>query len=451
MENLNLNIKTKTFNENNTENDVINDDYYYKVEIRKRIRENILFCYKFLILFLVLIAFISNSFIVKSTNGIIIGIIISIISLFGLTGHILKKNLIENFEDNCGTIIYCHMIICRLFFSYLIYKKEIFIDIDSFPYTFIQYFNIICFLFIQNFKREIFLSFLDRITSLIFRYYLYNTLNADKILDSIICFIYFIILSFYIHKINFDSFLRISENLQYAMKELSIGMDKISENICMLKINKQMSNNKLIMKSFQISQSYLNELNIRNSFLNNNSYDDRIETMLSQFIYVDNKDKNGIVTEDNNQNSRNSNQLYTNKNLFEDIQEFINNDIIMNRDNNLEIKDTYKQKLYKYSKLNEKDEEVIIYYDVKFTIYKQDIYLCKTTKVNSNELILLLLFKNIEHEKYHLKEQQMTTFSNSLVSSLTHELNNPLNGLNGQIFVVNDELAEMENKTNSKL
>ena len=218
-------------------------------------------------------------------------------------------------------------------------------------------------------------------------------------------------------------------NIINVIKELSKGMDLMSENLCLLNVNYEKSEDNLNI--YQISNHFLTKFDKYKNI--KDGEDINTEELLKEFTFISHDTSNLKPSELENLTKI---AKVVNSSLYHDITKFYFSS--KNNISNNNSDKTYQTAVY-IAKTNDELNKYC-YFEVKYiTILNLNI---------SSKPILLLLFKDIEYEKFSIKSQQMNTFSNILVSSLTHELNNPLNGLNGLIFSIKNDIDKIKSYLN---
>lgn len=360
--------------------------------------------------------------------------------LFAYIMHfILKNNLIHNFENYIGALFISAGFLLKVWMDYELQavhnSKTSYFLISEFMFT-----KMFCIFLVRDFKTEVIIDITYKIFIIAHKKLMHSIFDYFETADFIVSTFYWILLSYYLKENNVKLFSMYTESMKNGFIELSKGLDKISENICMISIeeNEIMSNEEILdfkfesylkLTIYQISQKFLKDF-----FPNETNYHLlNIEDVLSNFIYITKDElEQGLGSLDNNPKH----------NLYSDILEFLK----INLDKSgSKLRTSIKNKGDVSYRTNificKTNQGTIRYFEVKYVLYNHKI-------LKNENLYILMLFNDIEHEKYHLKDQQLNIFGNILVSSLTHELNNPLNGLSGQIYIL--EKANKENVQNHK-
>lgn len=358
---------------------------------------------------------------------VMIGLILSLIIVRFLLFHSLFYA-----EYYSGLFIYICFLV--LILNFLKISREKNLAIEKYAGELTQYFNLISLTLIQNPKLEILLSVIYQLGKVYLKLKFGDVIDADIILDYSLTVAYFSILTYYINSVNVNLFLSFKINIKKAIKELSKGMDKLSENLCMLSVSSNNNGEDVNLNIYQISSQFLNYLN-QDSNLDKHFIDDaeiKAEEFLNNFIFIAN-DISNLKAKEVEKLTKIA--VSSNATLYYDILKFCSSKKIDSCSN---LKEVYHTGIYI---IKSPDLNKYRYFEVRYVKYINSSV--------SEKPFILLLFKDIENEKYMVKSQQMNTFSNILVSSFTHELNNPLNGLNGLLFSLKNEVNEIEEQINS--
>lgn len=321
--------------------------------------------------------------------------------LFFLCQLLIRHKWIRNFEDWSGCLVSIFVSVVKAW-SDIEIAKHSGVNKMIAPRYMTLLNTIHSFMFIQNTKVEIIMETFFNCFYFVAKFYFLESVSAEEVIDGILCINALALLSYTNNKKNQDLFSSFYDSLKNAILDLGKGMDLISENMCMISVD-----NKKEMSLYQCSNKFMDAY-VPKSMETQDLYD-----ILSLFrsVHLDHN-KVPIVVEEHS--------------LYRDITDFVNKG-----EKSENGQGNYKARLYAYKKI----DGTYHYFRVKYVFYNPQV-------LSNHEIFLLILFNNLDDEDYHMKSQQISAFSNVLVSSLTHELKNPLNGLAGQIDSINADLLD---------
>lgn len=225
-----------------------------------------------------------------------------------------------------------------------------------------QFVNVISTMFIMDIKKEITCKVIQHVCYYHCKIYFFNVnMDAAEQIDCVIDVIYFVLLSYLINKINYEKFAASQIEMEKAFQQLSIGMDKLSENIMLLNVS-DIQNIKIKYASSNFKDNFILASNINQV---------QIKELFSKFISFD--------FNNNNKNSNSSNNLYDDFYSFL-INKYSSNVIITDNNSN----DIIKSNKY-YENQNKQFEVKIVYYVQQRT--------------STTEELVLIKFDNIQQEK----------------------------------------------------
>lgn len=393
----------------------------------KSIKYNFLNSYKFL-LFMIGLSAPTIGLLFKELFIIFVVAMITLLLSILIILYILKTKLIKHFERYLGIILYTVLVIVSDGVMTILHLK-IETPLRMFELSVSALLNIFAWNYIQDFKFSLGISMISRVAVIIKNYIVFENLTALIIIDNFLYIFYFGVFTYLAEKTRLVITESLSVNLIKGIIELSKGLDQLSENLCLVSVKEQNINN---LNLFHISTNLLKEIN--NSYKQNTNDDNNyFVNLLDKFTYL-----NISPVEAENRNLIDINTNYSNiSNLLLDLQEFISSNNENNYKSNL-----YAYKIHSNNNNNDNDDNnnncCYKFYEVKYVNYKHpEIF---------DEKFVIILFKNIKQQQYQIKNQQISTFGNVLVSSLNNEINNPLNGLYGQCY-----LLQKQNKKFKKI
>ena len=278
-------------------------------------------------------------------------------------------------------------------------------------------------------------------------------------MDMITSSIHFILFSYLLDHMKLNSYTTTNFTSKNTLFELSSILDKVSESIVMMRVhekrdvnqttpitrvnNKSINNNPYVLSLYHCSENFSTKYLENRNYKIIHSPPDRkqnsdstktlnllnsAECLFEKFIYVPRED---LMYKSETAKLKFDSQMNSSYNLLNDLNDFVEENY---KGISLQsASSSYKKNIYafKINDLSENDAHYE-YFEVKYILFNSSIF-------SNNENFVLMLFRNINHETYHFKNQQMTAFGNVLISSLTHELKNPLNAIYGQIYSMESE------------
>jgi CheY-like chemotaxis protein len=285
-------------------------------------------------------------------------------------------------------------------------------------------------LFISSFKTQLFLQISQRIFLIGIKLYLSGKIFTGEVIQMITTLAYYSILSVAYESNLIKLFDGSNLNFINSIVELSKCIDKIAENILILNYDK---NNYL--NFYQGSSDFFQKFK---------KYEEsNIEKVLNEFIHI--REEDLLIIKNLSESKFKFNGASYNFN--KDLSYTLYHDILNYLEEENNVKDSkYHVNYYAKRKIDEENNEIYEFFEVKYVVFSSNLY------YDADKKFLLMLFRNIEYETFHSKIQQLTTFGNILISSLTHELKNPLNALYGIFYsfesdseVINKKLNMIEN------
>lgn len=332
--------------------------------------------------------------------------------------HFVKRQTFEISDKLTGFLLISLLYLSKGFYSTKNSTTIKTIELGSFTSSFCQMSNFFCWIFFETPENQIGVEIFTKIIYLLFNKIFYGMTDNLDILDMIISSVYFIMLSLYIEKIKIIT----NESSMVEFKSLNKHMmnisDKFNEYYMILGVSKDIKENDLFGTKYNL------EIISFSQFFNNQVIV-KPESILEKYYYVPKDQINDKYIQDiqNNNNFED--------NLLNDIYDYISEAKL-----NDNIK--FKQNFYIFeNKLSTNvdgyDKPAFEFYDVKFGF----ININSDKKNHLKNLIIS--FKSISLENFHLKCQQLSSFSGVILSTLTHELKNPLTGLSGELYSMKSE------------
>lgn len=383
----------------------------YHSYINSKIYSNIVFAFKYLYLIGAITALMAEYFLIGKLTKPTVFLLMRYASPYIFSIIVIKFKLIKNFEDYSGSLIL--IVTNSIIFEFdLIFSK--FTGAKEFMFARIatQMNNIFSWFLIQNCKREILTKIAQSVFYVFFRKYYGRVLSNTELVDVVADNIYFMFLSYVIQSLNWKLFTSYVNNLKKSIYDLSIGMDKISENLFILEINDSRK-----LSVFHCSQNFISKFENHTNVINKIE----VEKLLKNFFYVTNKEINSYT----NLDAPNSHTLLNDLDSF--LYDF--NKEKNKTSNQSSYCDDYIKNIY----VTKEKNGTLKYFEVKLVIYSPQIF-------EENIKFVMMLFKNIDHEAYNSKNQQMLTIGKQLVSIFKNEMDGPLQGLKAQIMVIKKEI-----------
>lgn len=404
----------------------------YDIKRRRSILINIKYYSKLLVPLVIICLFLINMLAGKAITTTSICVFSSYVFILGSAIFASEKQLFKGFEDYIGCIIYVLTIALKIWLDSANSSTKI---LYSYPKFTTQAFNLYAWIFIRDPKKEILMCFLEKVFSLLFKFYSDCSLDVADIADDFASFVIFCHFSYIIEKTTFSFFSNFSESVENALTDLTKGMGSISENLCILSLK---DSNKLGL--YQCSKEFLKNYYCKN---NTNFNDVDVQKFLQKFKLVTRQQPYKGNKHYSEELVREVPLYRTSDNLLNDVNNYLREQSSMppqSFSNAYKVEDnTHLDKAMKISKVSfyavSSVNDSYDYFEIKYVLYKSKL-------IDHEETFILMLFNHTTLESLQSKNDQLTTLGNILVSSLTNELKNPLNGLNGQIFVINKENAE---------
>lgn len=345
---------------------------------RNRIYNHIIFFSKYVSLLGALVVFgITYSILGHLTFGIVF-ILLSYFSLFAISGFIIKNNIVNNFEDFAGPLIYIGT-------SYLLcaFDHEINGDNNDKPYFAprgtTQLTAILSWVFVQDCKSEVICKLIQAVIYILFRIKIQNKHVAiHEIVDMNMDMAYYIFLSYLLNTLNYKYFCSFLEKINEAILQFSEGLDKLNESILLLDIEENIH--------FSINT-------MSKSFMGNFAPSDKIipiKELLQNFILMEKRSE-------------------TNKR--EEIIDYkVDSTLYDNIRSILTIKSKMDNNLINYV-LPKKDDSFIadgMVYSIYSATGKKELYEVRMVKyhlntISFNKCKLLILFKLLDNSEYEKK------------------------------------------------
>ena len=228
----------------------------YEQYRNKSIINNILFCASQLFPVFVFVLF----YVIFMTGNVfnsLVFVMVFCVSILYFIPYFIKNNLFSYLNEYFGTTIFFGLTLAALSFECVV-KKDLNLPIETYNGSVSLFLSALCLTLIQNPKYEIALQILCKLSQLLMKIYFKDDINLNIILDYFVTITYFSLISWYVNSVNINLFLSFTNNIKNSIKELSKGMDQISENLCMLEVNNKNSKNQSILQQYQISSQFLN-------------------------------------------------------------------------------------------------------------------------------------------------------------------------------------------------
>lgn len=335
--------------------------------------------------------------------------------------YAIHKRLLCQFGGYNGVVLYTSVILSKIWLDIHVNQRG---SPSIYPKCITQLYSLLAKILIRDYKKEVVMCLFEKFCVVGFRLYLSDKVDLNELVDEACCIFLFAHMSYMLEKTNFTIFKSITEKLKGSIDKVTEEMCHTLDNFCILKIE---AHNKLSIH--QCSRLFRDNFS---QYSNVSDEDTRIRKMFKNFKYLPKEGLNQIQK----MNLLNNNSI----NLIDYLDEFF-----------------HKQKSNTNSALGNKDTKNLYViksstgslesYDIKYTQYTQDDILEK-------KQFLMIHFSLVTKQIYISNNSENPEFENILMSSLAHELKNPLNGLNGQMFVIakeNSENIELHEKINKFL
>ena len=339
------------------------------------------------------------------TYGIVI-ILLSYISLFFISEYIIKNDIITNFEDYAGPIIYVST-------SYLLCCFDLQINVNNnyekyfSPRGTTQLTSLLSWIFVQDFKNEVICKIIQGLIYILFRNKVQNrNVDIHELADMGMDISYYIFLSYLLNSLNYQFFCSFLGEIKESILQFSDGMDKLDSNVLLLDINKG-KKIKINTCSSEILQNF--------SKINDIDEINAIELLESFSFLKQNLSENNLK-----QSSSLNDQIQLLLNSDSDNQKLnINN--IFHKKNNISISPI---NIYSSQSMNGK----INYYEIKIVKYPHN-----STIFNQDKI--LLLFKKTDNlpleEANNIKRVSME-FNNQEIKNTLYLIKNNIRMINSE-------------------
>lgn len=363
-------------------------DHLFEIDKKASIKNNIQLISKPLLV-IYIIAYICFSYSLDQKQIIDYSLIIFIL-IITLIPVIYKNNLFNLPVEIFGTVI----LISNALLKGILDLADLSDRSPSFPYSSAFMSSLISVILIQNEKISLTVELIKRALFMSIKYFAFNKFDRKELADAALSsFVYygFLHLMNSISRKHHQAFL---DSTYITIRTISNAMNLISENLMILSLNNKKES--IYHCSDNLNQYFkpheLNALDILSHF--KNSIDSIDKTLLDDFLeYLE---------------------------LFNTCDK-----------KDFRKRDTF-QGNYFIKNLNNLEND---YYEIKFVIASLNV-----TNPFIEEEYVFMMFKNINLDTFKSKNQQMKAFSNVLVSSLTHELKNPISVLLSYIHSLKIEI-----------